>query len=89
MKRMLIGICLAICLVCGVVEVRADCSGIDDPYLKAKCEVEGQKASGLSRWGYSGAEHDQECRSTQGRRVVSRQGALGLLKRGITMILAV
>ena len=47
MKRMLIGICLAICLVCGVVEVRADCSGIDDPYLKAKCEVEGQKASGL------------------------------------------
>ena len=37
MKRMLIGICLAICLVCGAVEVRADCSGIDDPYLKAKC----------------------------------------------------
>jgi len=47
MKRMLMGICLAICLVCGVVEARADCSGIDDLYLKAKCEVEGQKASGL------------------------------------------
>ena len=47
MKRMLMGICLAICMVCGVVEARADCSGIDDPYLKAKCEVEGQKASGL------------------------------------------
>ena len=47
MKRTLMGFLLAVCLACGAIEAHADCSGIDEPYLKAKCVVEGQKASGL------------------------------------------
>ena len=41
MKRTLTGVFLAVCLACGAREARADCSGIDDAYLKAKCEAEG------------------------------------------------
>ena len=59
MKRMLIGSCLAICLVCGVVEVRADCSGIDDPYLKSEVRGGGAKGLRIIRCGHSGAEHDK------------------------------
>jgi len=47
MKHMLMGASLAAFCAYAAVEVHADCMSITDPYLKAKCEVEGQRAAGL------------------------------------------